>query len=63
MPVPVVKRGGKWQFDAAQGKEEILARRIGGNELEAIALLRGYVEAQEDYASEKHDGSPCVSTP
>ena len=60
MPVPVVKRGGKWQFDPKQGKEEILTRRIGNNELEAIALLRGYVEAQEDYASEKHDGSPML---
>jgi hypothetical protein len=60
MPVPLVKRGGKWQFDAAQGKEEILARRIGNNELEAIALLRGYVEAQEEYASEKRDGSPML---
>jgi hypothetical protein len=58
MPVPVVRRGGKWQFDAKEGREEILARRIGGNELDAIALLRGYVEAQEDYATEKHDDSP-----
>ena len=60
MPVPVVKRKGKWQFDPRQGKEEILARRIGHNELEAIALLRGYVEAQEEYASEKRDGSPML---
>jgi hypothetical protein len=60
MPVPVVKRGGKWQFDPKQGKKEILTRRIGNNELEAIALLRGYVEAQEDYASEKRDGSPML---
>ena len=60
LPVPVVKRGGKWQFDAKQGRDECLARRIGNNELEAISLLRGYVEAQEDYVTEKHDGSPIL---
>jgi len=57
VPVPIVRSGGKWHFDAAQGREEILARRIGGNELDAIAILRGYVEAQGDYAAELHDGS------
>jgi len=56
-PVPVVESGGKWRFDTKAGKHEILARRIGGNELEAINLLRGYVEAQEDYASEARDGA------
>lgn len=70
MPVPIVEKGGKWRFDAKQGREEILARRIGGNELDAIALLRGYVEAQEDYAAELHDGATmhqyaqkAISTP
>jgi len=70
MPVPLVEKGGKWRFDAKQGREEILARRIGGNELDAIALLRGYVEAQEDYAAELHDGATmhqyaqkAISTP
>ena len=57
MPVPIVRSGGKWRFDAAEGKEEILARRIGGNELDAIDLLRGYVEAQKDYASTLHEGA------
>ncbi len=57
MPVPIVEKGGKWRFDAKQGRQEILARRIGGNELDAIDLLRGYVEAQKDYAAEQHDGS------
>jgi hypothetical protein len=57
MPVPIVKgQDGKWRFDAAQGEDEILARRIGGNELDTILLLRGYVEAQEEYASEIRDG-------
>ena len=70
MPIPIVESGGKWRFDAKQGREEILARRIGGNELDAITLLRGYVEAQEEYASELRDGATMhqyaqkwVSTP
>jgi hypothetical protein len=57
MPVPIVKSDGKWRFDAEEGKEEILARRIGGNELNAISLLRGYVDAQKEYAEQLHDGS------
>ena len=57
MPVPIVQKDGKWRFDAKAGRREILARRIGGNELDAIDLLRGYVEAQKDYAVERHDGS------
>jgi len=57
LPVPIVQRNGKWRFDAKEGRLEILARRIGENELDAISLLRGYVEAQMDYASELHDGS------
>jgi Protein of unknown function (DUF2950) len=58
MPVPVVRTQGKWRFDAKAGRREILARRIGGNELDAIELLRGYVEAQQEYASVERDGSP-----
>jgi hypothetical protein len=57
MPVPLVQTKGKWRFDAKGGREEILARRIGGNELDAINLLRGYVEAQQEYAREVHDDS------
>ncbi len=57
MPVPIVEKGGKWRFDSKDGRQEILARRIGSNELDAIALLRGYVEAQKEYASAEHDGS------
>jgi hypothetical protein len=49
-PVPLEKRGDKWFYDAAAGKQEILYRRIGANELDAIALCRGYVEAQHEYA-------------
>ena len=55
-PVPLVKRGGKWYFDAKAGKQEMLYRRIGANELDAIAICRGYVEAQYDYAMQKREG-------
>ena len=49
-PAPLVKRGEKWYFDAQAGRHELLYRRIGANELDAIAICRGYVEAQDDYA-------------
>jgi len=55
-PIPIVKRGGKWSFDAPAGREELLRRRIGGNELDAIEICRGYVEAQYDYAFDKRQG-------
>jgi hypothetical protein len=51
LPVPIVKKQGKWSFDAAAGRTEILQRRIGANELDAIHVCRGYVEAQHEYAS------------
>jgi hypothetical protein len=56
-PVPVVKKEGKWYFDSKQGRQEILFRRIGANELDAIQICRGFVEAQNEYASEIHDDS------
>jgi hypothetical protein len=49
-PVPVVKRGVKWSFDSNAGRQELLYRRIGENELDAIEICRGYVEAQHEYA-------------
>ena len=55
VPIPIVKTKGKWSFDTKVGREEILNRRIGSNELDAIAVCRGYVEAQHEYAQEKHD--------
>jgi hypothetical protein len=68
--IPLVKKGGKWLFDAPAGKEELLYRRIGGNELDAIEVCRGFVEAQEEYALQKRDGATVnqyaqriVSTP
>jgi len=58
MPIPIVKnKSGKWFFDSKAGRREILLRRIGGNELDAIQVCLGYVEAQHAYALEKHDGS------
>jgi len=56
-PVPLFKSGNVWRFDAKKGKREILYRRIGSNELDAIQVCRGYVEAQHEYASKKRDGA------
>jgi hypothetical protein len=55
-PIPLVRRNAKWSFDTAAGRQEILYRRIGGNELDAIGIARGYVEAQHEYALKKRDG-------
>jgi len=57
LPMPIVEKRGKWRFDTAAGRDEILYRRIGRNEFDAIEICLGYVEAQYDYASEKHDGA------
>jgi hypothetical protein len=57
VPIPLVEKHGAWRFDSKAGREEILNRRIGTNELDAIEVCRGYVEAQHEYASEKHDGA------
>lgn len=57
MPIPIVEESGRWRFDTKAGREEILYRRIGRNELDAIEVCRGYVEAQMEYASEKRGGS------
>lgn len=56
-PVPLVKVNGKWYFDSKAGREAILYRRIGGNELDAITVCRGYVEAQREYSLTIHDDS------
>jgi len=57
MPIPLVQKGGRWLFDSKAGRQEILFRRIGTNELDAIEVCRGFVEAQNEYASERHDGA------
>ena len=55
--IPIVRAAKGWRFDAKAGRQEILYRRIGGNELDAIKFCRGYVEAQFEYASKKRDGA------
>src|SRR5438034_9347586 len=57
LPIPIIKKGRKWYFDSQKGRDEILLRRIGANELDAIQICRGFVEAQKEYASEVHDNS------
>ena len=57
LPIPIVRKSGQWRFDSKVGRQELLYRRIGENELDAIQICRGYVEAQHEYASKKHDGS------
>jgi hypothetical protein len=55
-PVPLVRgKDGKWSFDSAQGKFEVLARRVGRNELNVIDVCRGYVEAQMEYSARDRD--------
>lgn len=51
LPIPIMQRNGSWQFDSAAGREELLYRRIGRNELSAIQVALGYVDAQNEYAS------------
>ena len=55
-PVPIVKKGAKWSFDAKAGRQELLYRRIGANELDVIAICHNYVQAQEEYAFEPREG-------
>ncbi len=59
MPIPIVKSDGKWRLDGEAGADELILRRIGHNELGAIAVSRGIVEAQEEYAADSHDGDPA----
>lgn len=56
-PIPLIKVGRQWRYDTAAGRQEILYRRVGRNELDAIDICRGYVTAQHEYASEKRDGA------
>jgi hypothetical protein len=58
MPIPVVKRDGRWHFDGEAGIDEMIYRRVGANELGAIDVCRGFVSAQLEYASEGRDGDP-----
>jgi len=56
LPIPVVEKNNKWVFDTKAGKEEILNRRIGRNELNVIDVLHAYVDAQCEYASKDRNG-------
>lgn len=58
LPIPMVRTDGYWSFDGGAGAEELVLRRIGRNELRAIQVMRGYVEAQQEYASTSRDGAP-----
>jgi hypothetical protein len=55
-PIPIKNAGGQWYFDAAAGKEEIVARRIGRDEIVAIDVCQALADAQEQYFSQKHGG-------
>lgn len=57
LPIPIVQRKAKWYFDTKAGREEILRRRIGANELDVLAICHGFVDAQKEYASQKHDNA------
>jgi hypothetical protein len=54
--VPIVKKDGGWFFDTDAGKDELLSRRVGKNELATLPVMRAHVEAQREYASRDHDG-------
>ena len=58
-PIPLVKVDGGWQFDTDAGKDEVLSRRIGRNELRVIDLCRAYVGMQLEYARQPRDGKPA----
>ena len=60
LPVPIVQKGGEWFFDTDAGKEEIINRRIGRNELSALATMRAYADAQREYASRDRDNDQVL---
>jgi hypothetical protein len=55
-PVPIVKRGNKWSFDTKKGKEELINRRIGRNELDTIQTCLAFVDAQREFAGKDRNG-------
>jgi hypothetical protein len=55
--IPIVRAQKGWRFDTKAGRQELLYRRIGGNELDAIQICHGFVEAQHEYASKKRNGA------
>lgn len=59
-PVPIIKKGGKWSFNTKEGKEELINRRVGRNELDTIQVCLAYVDAQREYVSKDRDGNGIV---
>ena len=57
LPVPLLRSNGRWRFDGDAAAHELLVRRIGTNELHTIDVMRGFVEAEEEYAAVGHDGA------
>jgi len=60
LPIPLVKEKGAWRFATEEGAEEIVNRRIGANERNAIRVLRAYIDAQRQYASKDRDGDDVL---
>jgi hypothetical protein len=58
LPIPLVHANDGWYWDGAAGREELLYRRIGRNEISAINVCKGVLAAQREYASRSHDGRP-----
>jgi hypothetical protein len=56
LPIPLVRENAMWRFDTDEGRDELINRRIGRNELNAIEAALAFVDAQQDYASEDRDG-------
>lgn len=59
-PIPLIKKADSWQFDSVQGRQEIVNRRIGRNELNTVAAMIGYMEAQFDYANADRDEDDVI---
>lgn len=62
LPIPIVRDADGWHFDSAAGKQELLNRRIGRNEITAIEVSRAYVAAQKEYASRFHTFAQTVQS-
>jgi hypothetical protein len=56
-PIPIVRQGDTWRFDTQAGRDEILNRRIGRNELHTIEVMQAYTDAQREYACQEPTGS------
>lgn len=58
--IPIAQKGGSWYFDTEAGKEELINRRVGRDELEALRSVRAYVDAQREYATKDRDGDEVL---